>query len=150
MIRDPNQLLENQRNFIRKIVLDKLMDRELIYLDETSFHGWDYQHKTWQDKQHPFVHKLPTRIRKSRTIIGAISSHNMRFRYRLIDSTNRADVLTFVRSIFRLNPHNRRRVLVLDNHSAHKYRGLKDYLFENNIELLYLPVSSSHLNPIGK
>ena len=84
------------------------------------------------------------------TIIGAVSSKQESFVYHIGEATNAVEVRKFLMKLKQwvLNPE--KTIVVADNHIAHSSPIVKKYLNNAKINVLFLPPSSSALNPIGK
>ena len=85
------------------------------------------------------------------TVYGAIGEKLPKFVYSMGYSTNSNGLLDFLkllRSSMPRNLRNKKIVLVLDNHRAHKTNDVKALCEELNIQLMFLPPYRPQLNPI--
>ncbi|MFN9938224.1 MAG: transposase, partial [bacterium] len=74
--------------------------------------------------------KLPSSRKESVTVIGAISSNNDKLYYCFCNSTNQNDVLFFFEGLNseRSDLRLKGKVVVLDNHSSHITKEIRDYI----------------------
>jgi transposase len=88
------------------------------------------------------------------TVIGAISSEREQWlAYKIYDTTTKENVQKFMRFLLGSVMPGRRTLVVLDLHPAHWHlfkndNSIRQILEEKNVNLLYLPPSSSAMNPI--
>ena len=84
------------------------------------------------------------------TVIGAIGECIGGGLFKTAKSTNAEECLKFFKEVVGvIRPKGLRPYLVLDNHSAHRTRVVRDYL-ESHFNVLYLPVASSEFNSIER
>ena len=87
---------------------------------------------------------------KSKTIIGAICSEWENLVYLLGENTCTDNTIALFEKMKEHAVPNRRRVVVLDNHNAHKNNVVRAYAEEHGIILVYLPPTESEFNPIER
>ena len=69
----------------------------------------------------------------------------------MIKSTKKEEVLAFIEELLAKAPVSLERIrLVLDNHSSHRSRLLKDFFAAKNVQVLFLPPYSSPLNSVER
>ena len=63
---------------------------EIIYIDETTTHLWEFKKKIWQPRHAtiPMTYELPKDRGSSITIIGAITSQRDNLYFEICDSSN--------------------------------------------------------------
>jgi transposase len=134
--------------FSKKLIEFLSQNRQVVYLDETTFTNWHTPEKTWMLPNHP----IPTVLGKKRlnvTLFGALGTCDGTPLIGLYDSTNSESLLAFLSLLKRkLRPllGGQVPVLILDNHPAHRstyHRGLI-----SEFEVLFMPPYSSFLNPV--
>lgn len=127
-----------------------LQKKPIIYMDESSLHFHLRNPKTWTTAAFPVIKELGSRRFSGVTVFGAIGESIGGGLFMTAKSTNTDDCLKFVRLLIdRLRPREIRPYIVLDNHSAHKTKVVKD-LLDSHFNVLYLPVASSEFNSIER
>jgi hypothetical protein len=127
---------EARRTFINNITDRWVDDQEVWFYDETTIQLWDMQgRRLWMrvTKRIPIT-IVPTRI-TSYTILGAISNYNKELVYRITsETTNKEEVLEFLKHLKRnmVDPGNS--VIVMDNHRAHHAHVVSAYLDSEGID----------------
>jgi hypothetical protein len=147
--RDRNDQLEIERRQFTLWLANAIADgKHIIYMDETSFRLTDRQTKAWCRKDERVVLPLPGQ-QKSLTLIGALGlCLTDIFVGRIYDKTNGAnfqDLMRVVLSKFKAGVV--KPILILDNHSAHRRRDIRDWL-NHHFEVHFMPVSSCQFNSI--
>ena len=113
--------------------------------------GWHKgELKSWMSRDQPLYHHLPAQRGPGVSIQGAITNMRPDFFYQLSESNDGHSYQKFIRKLVRSLPDPKRTVFIQDNMSYHHNKALKDELTAKGISLLFLPPSSSDLNPIGK
>lgn len=121
----------------------------LIFLDEsgvsTQMTRW-YARCTGGARIHETT---PDGRWKILTILGAISTRGMMAAMTVEAATDREIFLTYLDQVLcpKLRPGD---VLVMDNLSSHKVKGVRERIEAAGAQLLYLPPYSPDLNPIEK
>lgn len=123
--------------------------KEIIYMDETTVNLWQYNRKTWMDKNRPINFQLSKDHGSSVTIIGAISTkRTQQMTYSLTDGTRGVHVHALMSKVLRQLEDPEEAVLVWDNHKAHYNAECREMLINAGVDILPLPTYSSNLNPI--
>lgn len=122
-------------------------DSEVVYIDETSFHLWQFQSRCWLRKGMRLT--IPDIRGSSITIIGAISEQRGLICYDLVMGTNNTQ--SFEHFIIKLKgmAQARKTIVVMDNLSVHKAKAVKRH-FTFGFQQLFLPTYSCELNPIER
>jgi transposase len=103
--------------------------------------------REWQGGQ-KFIHHLPSKGRKSFTIIGAISNEHEYLQSKVIKSTNKKDCLAFFKTLVASMHDPARSLLIMDNHASHHSHVVTDYLLEQNVKTLFTPPGGSSISSI--
>ena len=73
------------------------------------------------------------------------------FHTKVYRRTRKEQVHDFLQEFLRVVPHpNEAIAIVVDNHSSHKSHLVRDYLAENNVQLVFLPIYSSVFSPVER
>ena len=121
----------------------------LVYIDESTFHGWQKPTKIWLKRGLSFP--IQDTRGKSITVLGAIDKEAGLRHYMVVAESNRTAI--FVRFLYELckKLKGSDAVLVLDNLSIHKTNDVKILLQKfKDLCKFYLPPYSSDLNPIER
>lgn len=124
-------------------------DAEILFIDEATCHPWHVaEKKTWQSADSPIFLPLSSSRGAGVAVAASISLKYNDFVYR-VDAKNNAK--TFTRFLDQLElsidrPGNT--VLVMDNATYHKSKKAFNRYKNMGISVLFLPSSSSELNPI--
>jgi hypothetical protein len=146
-------MLKLQQEFSLKVMRLWDLGTELIFIDECTCNPWNKGIKMWVNRDDPFQLDLaPTRgaDKGSAAVLGAISSKQRELKW--VASTDTNNECTF-RSLLKriadwpLEPQNT--VVIMDQASYHKGDDLIEFFLEKGIGVIFLPASSSNLNPIG-
>ena len=124
-------------------------NREIIFIDETSTNMWDLRKRIWQpkDSRLPLVVQRANTKEKNVTIIGAVSLKMKMIYHHVTNSTNTITVEDFFKKMEkRVGICNK--VIVMDNHAAHKSEIVTELLASKGAIVLFLPPSCSYFNPI--
>jgi len=128
----------------------QLAKREIVFIDECTCHPWHKAGmKTWMRPSDPIYLRLAANRGSSVAVMGAISNRQPEFKYGAYDRNNKVSFLEFLRSIEAWPRKRKNTVYVLDGATYHNNREVKEYLHSIGVSLLFLPPSSSELNPIG-
>ena len=108
----------------------------MLYLDETSFNVAIQPLKCWQYIDRPATIRIATKRPSNMTLFGAICSSIPNAMFMLAESTNQHDLVKFLTQIRISIAHEdvlRDHVtfVILDNHSAHRTRGVASYIEED-------------------
>ena len=145
----PAELLLLQKQFC--VLVNDLIIRgvELIFVDETTCHRWHHAGlRTWHPPNSDLFHELPATRGKGVALMGAISTASQSIVLRTYDRNNSINFLEFLKPVAGMARNARQTVVVMDNATYHRNLKVKDFLNSRGIGLLYLPPSSSELNPI--
>lgn len=140
------QLRSRRVNFLYQLHHHVKNGTTVWWADEMSTNVWERLSRVWQ-LPGKFRVKQSTVWPRNVTVMGAICDQPPRLFYKLQEGTSTETVLAFFRD---LNAEHRLEgeVVVLDNHPAHHSRAVKELFQELRCILLFLPPSSSTLNPI--
>jgi len=145
----PGEMLHLQQQFCKKLMhYWRRRAVEIVFIDECSCNAWDKPGKMWVKKDEPFHTRLAPTRGKSVQIQGAISNRQPEFMWTAKKKNN---ARSFKALLVKLTPWLKdpaRTVYILDNASWHRNPGIKAYLRGKGISVMYLPSSSSVLNPI--
>ena len=135
--------------YLSNVVKHMKRRRKLIFIDETSTDMWDIRQRIWQPKDS----RLPLVIQKANTkenkvtIIGAISLEMKSVYHQITNTTNIETVSEFFKKMSKkidlLN-----KVIVMDNHAAHRSNELSEFLISKGAIVEFLPPNCSYFNPI--
>ena len=122
-------------------------EREIIYVDESSFNLWQYPNRCWLSRDMTVT--LSERRGQSMTVIGAISKDRGLVHYAVIVGSNNAD--TFAKFLYELRAKcsERKTVVVLDNLTVHKASKVSA-IYTSEFNEMFLPPYSCTLNPIER
>ena len=81
-------------------------------------------------------------------MIGAISNLSEKILFHVADRNNKASFLEFLAKLVDMPLSKSNAVVVLDNATYHRGFNITNYLTERGIGVLFMPPSSSELNPI--
>lgn len=82
------------------------------------------------------------------TILGAITSKNDNVIFHLGEKTNKESVMEFLEKL--KTQVETRAVIVMDNHQSHHTDVVKEVIEKIGLDVLYLPLQTSELNPIER
>ena len=135
--------------FARELVEFIQAEREVWFFDETSFFLWDTMRRTWQhkDKSKKLAVYHPSERGRNFTVLGAISSKRDLCVRQIGNSTNN-DTVAYFWGKFLENTSLQGSVIVWDNHRSHWNPDIRKALICAGAYLLFLPASSSFMNPI--
>lgn len=148
------QMLKLQQEFSIRVMT--LWDRgcELIFIDECTCNPWNKSIRMWMDKDKPFYLDLaPTRKDESGSVavLGAISNLQKGFKWVVSHERNQESVFKqLINKVigFPIDPH--KTFIIMDQASYHTCNNSIYPFLENGMGVIFLPASSSNLNPIGK
>ena len=145
--RKADDIQMQQQVFSRKLGTVMVEDeREIIYIDESTFNLWQYPTRAWLAKGMGIT--LAETRGKSITIIGAISEDRGLVHYDLIVGSNNAE--TFSKFLLALKSKcPAPAVVVLDNLAVHKAKDVVA-IYDRRFKELLLPPYSCTLNPIER
>ena len=121
----------------------------LVYFDESSFHMWMRNTRTWTPPDYSVKHAFPKFRGTGITVFGAISTSFEQPVFVKSTSTNKEGVLRFLpllRKSF-VDP-DQKVFVVLDNHPSHHTKDVTALAANLNFELMFLPPYSPELNSI--
>ena len=148
-----DRLLDLQQQFALHLNQQWKNNVELIFIDETSCNLWTLSGlKVWQPKDGKLFLPLTKSRGSSASVIGAISNKNSRVLWQVVESSDETSFLNFIsymetEQFFR---NGRRVIVVMDNATYHHTNRVKERIRSLGVGILFLPPSSSDLNPIGK
>jgi len=122
-------------------------DRDILYFDESSCNLWQKKLKVWRPVDAPLPCYLQPQQGGNVTMLGAVSTKSDSAFVTIAAKTAREHVMDFLGSYL---PQHRGAVLVMDNHKAHRSKGLKDLCDHYNVTMAFLPSNSSQLNPVER
>ena len=118
-----------------------MQSKNIIYIDESSFHSWINSNKSWSMRGHPNNHVIDDG-RFAVTVIGAIGKCLQQPVFELYDKTDEKNFIHFLRLLkSKLPPHIDKPIVFLDNHTAHKTKEVKKLLDRYFIPLMNVPHS---------
>ena len=130
-----------------------LMDAEILFVDEASCDAWEGKFKTWMRADDKFKLDLVSNLNEDRgrlQIQGVISNKQRPFKYMITREGNNKDTFcTFIKNVlldFPLEKDNT--IVILDLATYHYGYEVMEMMLEEGIGVLYLPPSSSNLNPM--
>lgn len=132
------------------------MSREPVYdiwfEDECHFQQHGSRCAMWfpPEEKDPIIFHAPTR--KSKSVFGAVNTHDGRFVCQFSDVFNAATFKEFIEELVLCRQNEKMILLVLDNSRYHHAKMLNPWLEEHKkeIQLLFLPPYSPDLNPIER
>lgn len=140
------ELQAKQQEFAQVLTGWMHQGREVVFLDETSFHRWQSLRRTWLKPSMSVA--IPNSRGSSVTLIGAISSQQGLIHAEVFSGCNNLSrFLHFLATLLRRVPPGS--VVVMDNLSIHKSLKVRE-LFPEDRLLAYLPPFSCALNPIER
>jgi transposase len=145
--RDTEANQKRRLEFLEKI--RSISPERLIYLDESGV-TTQMTRLYARNRDGARIHEAAPHGRwKILTILGAISTRGMIATMTIEAATDREIFLTYLDHCLcpELRPGN---VVVMDNLSSHKVKGVRQKIEAAGAELLYLPPYSPDLNPIEK
>ena len=124
---------------------------ELIFIDESSSHAWHTSNvRTWMRPDDKIKFYLRNTRGKSVSIQGAISNKSPKFVWATSRKNNAESFMAFINNkIAKWPSRPKKRILILDNATWHRTKQVKDRIHALGFGILFLPTSSSELNPIG-
>jgi len=126
-----------------------MADKEVLFLDETSFNLWMRKGRIWMHKDRRMSVKICPGKQKFVTVYGAISSTHNRFYYQICDATNTFHSKSFLKQLaLEYEKAEEEVFVVLDNHQSHVSDQVAEVFAESMLKPLFLPPYSSLLNPI--
>lgn len=134
--------------FVVKLCRSYINQQQVIFMDETTFNFWHKKSRMWMSREEPLSLKMAGTRGSGITVLGAISSQSSQLVYSMDESTNIGAVIKLIKKMARVYTDLHEAVLVLDNHNSHYNEDVQMLAMELGLELLYLPVYSSQLNPI--
>ena len=122
----------------------------MIYFDEAAFNVWMRNRRTWTSRERPVKMVINQTRLKGLTVFGAISSQMAKPVFMIGKSTNKDEVLQFLKRIRTTSWFTRdtKLFIVLDIARAHVGQRVKTYCSLYNIELLFMPGYSPEFNSI--
>lgn len=143
------RLAVERRAFAKKLSKIVARNEKIIYCDQTTFLSNAKPQRTWMHIDHPsLLTPLNYTQLKSISVYGSISNCHSRPQYMLGTATNIVQMKAFLIKLARSlqNPFMRAKPwLVLDNHSAHHSKKLKQTL-NDHFRPLFMPAYSSPFN----
>ena len=94
-------------------------EQPLIYLDESTFHAYLRQSRTWSYSDSPVKFVLSRRRFSGVTLFGAFGNCLEAPVFMTAKATCIASFRDFIKTVIEAFKNNRRPYLVLDNHAAH-------------------------------
>ena len=139
-----SQLRDRQVEFLHYLMNFIHYGTKIWYIDETSTSLWEQPRRCWQQKER---FKIPKAAgsQHSVTLVGALTAGSLFSR--LATSTNSDTIHDFISALHEKHGLNGT-VLVMNNHTAHHSRQVKELAEDLGCHLLFLPLASSVLNPI--
>jgi transposase len=124
-------------------------DREIIFIDETTFNRWQWKKKRWMSMDEPEkVTLVPSRVDGS-TLIGAISNKKSKMSYKVSGSRCTWMIFKqFLEHMFLEWPSSRKALIIFDSDPKHRKKEVTAWLDMRKIEYQYQPAGSCQLNPI--
>jgi transposase len=129
----------------------------IVYIDETSFNAQAQPLKCWQFKDKPLRFAIPISRPHNITLFGGISNKLPKPVFYLAKSTNQHDLIVFLQKLRgQISEQDlqlsKLTYIVLDNHTAHKAKTIKDFIDEDErntshrFVLFFQPPYSSYYN----
>ena len=120
--------------------------KQIIYVDESSFHRWLVPSKTWVTRD--MVVQMPSNRGSSITVIAGISEKQGLVHYLVVNGSN--DATTFANFVHGLvRKVHGDAVVYMDNYSVHYSKRVRDF-FNDRVKQRFLPAYSCTMNPIEK
>lgn len=123
--------------------------RQIIYMDETSTHLWEKMKSFWMPRDDLIDVGLNRERGESISIIGGISNRWTELKYIICGKTNTKCVLKFLEKVAP-DIEKKNCVMIMDNHTAHHSRAVRDKAFRMGLTLEFMPPTASELNPIER
>ncbi len=143
-----------QQEFSLKLLAHWDANHEVVFIDEATCHPWNKTNsKTWMLPEDPIYLNLTPSRGPSTALQGAISNKRKAgasFMWATSRRNNNDAFLDFLKTLTPWLEDPKKTVYVLDMATYHYSKKIKDYMKDNGIGALFLPPSSSALNPIGK
>ena len=140
------ELIDEQKSAAFEIAELIMKGKQIVYVDESSFHRWLVPSRTWVTRD--MVLQMPSSRGQSFTIIGAISEKQGLVHYSIIQGSNNTERFAdFSAELVAKVKGNA--VVYMDNFSAHHSKPVKE-LFNDRVMLHFLPAYSCTLNPIER
>ena len=140
---------ELQQQFALKLQQHWRNGDEIIFIDECSVHPWNTAgRKCWQRKDQSVFIKKDNYSQHSISVQGAISNKRPGLLWQCSEGNNTDFFLLFLRKLLSWPFERHRTLIVLDLATYHSSRRVKRWFDSHGISVLYLPPSSSELNPI--
>jgi transposase len=142
-------MLRLQQDFALKSVHHWRAGDELIFLDETSCHPWNKFVKMWMKVKEPYFNKVASLRGSGVAVLGAISSKRPDLKYVVSPDGNNGATFRLLIEEIKTWPRipGSKSIVVMDNATYHK-GAVRDLFMEHGFSLMFLPSSSSELNPI--
>lgn len=123
--------------------------KPLVYFDESSFHMWMRNNRTWTSPDCAVKWAYPKFRGSGVTVFGAISTCFERPVFMQATTTNKENVMKFLGQLRKQFADPDLKVfVVLDNHTSHHTKQVTEMAKNLNFELLFLPPYSPELNSI--
>jgi transposase len=120
--------------------------KQVVYVDESSFHRWLVPTKTWVTRE--MVLQMPSSRGKSFSVIGAISEKQGLVHYSILRESNTTETFaSFTAELVEKIKGDA--VVYMDNFSVHHSNLVKSQ-FNDRVMQRFLPAYTCTLNPIEK
>jgi transposase len=121
--------------------------QHLVFVDETSTHTSLIRLYGWAPHDQRAVGKVPRTHGKNTTLVAALSAQGLQAPWAIAGAMDTRAFATYVTQVLlpTLQPGQ---VVVLDNLSVHKARGIREAITHAGYEVLYLPAYSPDFTPI--
>ena len=142
-----SELMDDQKSVAYEIAELIKKGKQIVYVDESSFHRWLLPTRTWLTRD--MVLEIPSNRGKSFTVIAAISEKQGLVHYSILNQSNTTETFTrFTAEL--LGQIKGDAVVYMDNFSAHHSTKVKEQYEGHRVTLRFLPAYSCTLNPIEK
>ena len=146
------EMLEMQQQFTMTLIRYMYRPRyEIIFIDESSCHAWNKTVRMWLHQDRPHRLNLPPTRGSGVAILAGISNRQPQLRYVTSnEGSNAHSYRQLLESLIDWPRELRRTVVVMDGATYHRNPWCREFLIDRGVSTLFLPPSSSNLNPIEK
>jgi transposase len=138
--------LETQQLVSREITQAMIANKQIIYVDETTFHQWMVPARAWVKDN--MALKMPSSRGTSFSIVGAISERDGLVYAKIFKGSN--DTNAFLEFVHELVQRIKGEALVyMDNYTVHHAKKVKE-IFNARVVQKFFPAYSCALNPIER
>ena len=143
--KNTNDVKAKKENYDEQLA--KIKPEKRFYLDETGSCTNMSPAYGRSKRGHPAYDKKPTYSGDTINTIAVLTEEGIKSHYTYSVSLT-APVLIYYLNTFVLPLLNDGQTLIMDNHPVHHAKIVRDYIKQNNINILFLPPYSPELNPI--